>query len=53
MDILSLVYEVSTVNSLHDRARFQVSVVATNVTVFWNATIFSLIENYSSIEIWK
>jgi hypothetical protein len=47
MDLLSLAHEVSTVNNLHDRARFQVSVVvATNVTIFWNATTLSLIENY-------
>jgi hypothetical protein len=47
MDLLSLAHEVCTVNTLRDRARFQVSVVvATNVTVFWNAMTFSLIENY-------
>jgi hypothetical protein len=49
MDLLSLAHEVGTVNTLRDRARFQVSVVvATNVTVFLNATTLSLIENYET-----
>jgi hypothetical protein len=49
MDLLSLVHEVSTINTLRDRARFQVSVVvATNVTVSLNATTFSLIESYQT-----
>ena len=49
MDLLSLAHEVSTINTLRDRERFQVSVVvATNVTVFWNATTFSPMESYQN-----
>ena len=49
MDLLSLAHEVSTVNTVLNRARFQVSVVVTtNVTVFWNATTFSLLEIYQT-----
>jgi len=49
MDLLSLAHEVSTVNNLRERARFQVSrELATNVTGFWNATAFSLIEIYQT-----
>jgi len=49
MDLLSLAHEVSTVDYLHDKARFPVSVVvATTGTGFWNATTFSLIEIYQT-----
>jgi hypothetical protein len=49
MELLSLAHEVSTFKTLHDRARFQVSVVAaTNVTVCWNGTTFSLRESYQT-----